>query len=568
MTDRSDSAALLENGADARPVGRRDFVGLLAASGVAAVGARLPAAEWLRAVGARGATAPDSRIEILLGEPIGTIAPEIYGHFIEHLGGVIYDGVWVGEDSSIPNVRGVRQALIDALKPIGPAVMRWPGGCFADWYDWRDGVGPRGERPRRTNTWAESREIRDLGNIPQRFDPNAFGTNEFIRFCRAIGAQPYLASNVRTLPASVFHQWIEYCNSPAGSTTWADVRGQDGECEPFGVRFWGVGNESWGCGGNFTPEEYASEFRRYSTWAVPNNGIPLAFIGSGPSGGDMDWSRRFFRALRERNAVNSMWGWALHHYCSAGGEAIKYSDTDWYDLLASANRMESLITDHWQVMREVDREHRVKLVVDEWGAWHKMTTNVEPQHLFGQQSTMRDALVAGLTLDTFNRHADKVAMANLAQLINCIHSLFLADGPKFVKTPSYHVFAMHASHQGGQGVRTVVSAPTVHWTGAQNAAHSLWGLNGSASLKERSLILTVTNSHLTEPRETEIAVRGGKIRSVVATVLTAHSIHDVNTFEQPDVVAPTTASVRASSGALVYTFPAASVTKLEIMLSG
>jgi alpha-N-arabinofuranosidase len=559
---------------DGKPVARRDFVGLLAAGGVAAIGARLPAAEWLRLAGGRVAAAPDSRIEILLDEPIGTIAPEIYGHFIEHLGGVIYDGVWVGEDSPIPNVRGVRRELIDALKPIGPAVMRWPGGCFADWYDWRDGVGPRSERPRRTNTWAESREIRDLGNIPQRFDPNAFGTNEFIRFCRAIGAKPYLAANVRTLPANVFHQWIEYCNSPAGSTTWADVRGQDGERDSFGVRFWGVGNESWGCGGNFTPEEYASEFRRYSTWAVPSNGVDLSFIGSGPSGGDMDWTRRFFRALRERNAVNSMWGWALHHYCSAGGEAVKYADADWYDLLASANRMESLITDHWQVMREVDREHRVKLVVDEWGAWHKMTTNVEPQHLFGQQSTIRDALVAGLTLDTFNRHADKVAMANLAQLINCIHSLFLADGPKFVKTPSYHVFAMYAAHQGGQGVRTIVSAPSVHWTGAQNAPRSLWGLSGSASLTDRrtggpadrQLTLTVTNPSLAEPRETEVAIRGGTVRSVQATTLVASDIHAVNTFEEPEVLVPRQADVRSSSGPLVYTFPPASVTKLEIML--
>jgi alpha-N-arabinofuranosidase len=575
MTRRTDTEALVRTPTTTKTVGRRDFVSLMAAGSAAVVGAGLSTGAWLGTARWHASPAADSRIDVLLDEPLATIAPEIYGHFIEHLGGVIYDGVWVGEDSPIPNVDGIRRALVEALKPIGPAVMRWPGGCFADWYDWRDGVGPRDQRPRRTNFWADSREIRDLGDIPQRFDPNSFGTNEFMRFCRLIGAKPYLAANVRTLPAKVFHEWIEYCNSPAGSTTWADVRGQGGDREPFGVRYWGVGNESWGCGGNFTPEEYASAFRRYSTWAVPNNGVPLAFIGAGPSGGDVDWTRRFFRALRERNAVRSMWGWALHHYCSAGGEAIKYSDTDWYDLLASANRMESLITDHWQVMREVDREHHVKLVVDEWGAWHKMTTNLEPQHLFGQQSTIRDALVAGLTLDTFNRHADKVAMANLAQLINCIHSLFLADGPKFVKTPTYHVFAMYSSHQGGQGVRTVVSAPGVHWTGAQDAARSLWGLNGSASLAAggraggpagRQLTLTVTNPHLTEPRETEVAVRGGSIRSATATTLAARSVHDVNTFDQPDLITPTRANVRASGGAFSYTFAAASVTKLEISL--
>jgi alpha-N-arabinofuranosidase len=552
-----------------KPIRRREFVAL-----VAAAGTRIGAAGWRGPTRQGGPVAPDSHIEILLDEPIATIAPEIYGHFIEHLGGVIYDGVWVGEASPIPNVGGIRRALVEALRPIGPAVMRWPGGCFADWYDWRDGVGPRAERPRRTNTWADMREIRDLGNIAQRYEPNAFGTNEFLRLCRLIGAQPYLAANVRTLPARVFHEWIEYCNSPAGSTTWADVRERGGEREPFGVRYWGVGNESWGCGGNFTPEEYAAEFRRYSTWAVPANGVEPAFIGAGPSGGDVDWTRRFFRALRERNAVGSMWGWALHHYSSAGGEAIEYSDTDWYDLLASANRMEALITDHWQVMREVDREHRVKLVVDEWGAWHKMTTNVTPAHLFGQQSTIRDALVAALTLDTFNRHADKVVMANVAQLVNCLHSLFLADGDRFVSTPTYHVFAMYAAHQRGQGVRTVWSAPTVRWTSAEGAPRSIWGLNGSASLTDRraggpaarQVTLTVANPSLAEPREAEIGVRGGSIRSVTATSLAARSVHDVNTFEQPETVVPRRSEVPVRAGSLVHVFPAASVTKLEIEL--
>jgi len=556
----------MRNGTDDRPprLRRREFMGLLAGAGAAVAGMpRRPLRAWSRV-----AAQADSRIEILLDESIATIAPEVYGHFVEHLGGVIYDGVWVGEDSPVANIGGIRRALVEALKPIGPAVMRWPGGCFADAYDWRDGVGPQERRPRRTNTWENDRGIRDLGTIPQRFEPNAFGTNEFLRFCRLIGAQPYLAANVRTLPAQVFHEWVEYCNSPAGSTTWSGVRAAGGDPDPFGVRYWGVGNESWGCGGNFTPEEYAGEFRRFSTWAVPTYGAELSFIGAGPSGGDVDWTRRFFRALRERNAVGSMWGWALHHYCSAGGEAVAYTDVDWYDLLASADRMESLITDHWQVMREVDREHRVKLVVDEWGAWHKMTTNVAPAHLFGQQSTIRDALVAGLTLDTFNRHADKVAMANLAQLINCLHSLFLADGDRFVLTPTYHVFAMYAAHQGGQAVRTVVSAPGVHWTGERDAPRSLWGLNGSSSLTGRRLTLTVTNSSLTAPRETEIAVRGGTLRSVVATTLAATDVHAVNTFEQPNRIVSVTKNVAASGRVLAYTFPAASVTKLEITLGG
>src|SRR5216117_3012593 len=228
--------------------------------------------------------------------------------------------------------------------------------------------------------------------------------------------------------------------------------------------------------------------------------------------------------------------------------------------------MESLITSHWQVMGESDRERRVKLVVDEWGARHKMTTNLDPAHLFGQQSTIRDALVAGLTLDTFNRHADKVAMANIAQLVNCIQSLFLAHQAQFVVTPTYHVFAMYAAHQGATSVRTLWSAPRVSWTDKQGAAQGLWGLNGSASLHEKTLTLTVTNPSLTEARETEIALRGGAAQSVRVTTLAAHTVHDVNTFTAPNVVAPTSTDVaaRGGGGTLAYTFPPASVTKLEI----
>jgi alpha-L-arabinofuranosidase len=539
---------------------RRDFVTSAVAGGLALAGAPL-----VRAAGRRRARLADSRIDVLIDEPIGTIAPEIYGHFVEHLGGVVYDGVWVGEGSRVPNIGGVRRALVDALRVIHPGVVRWPGGCFADSYDWRDGVGPRARRPRRTNFWIDDAQIRALGNVSVKYEPNQFGTNEFMRFCRLVGAQPYLAVNLRTLPARSFLEWVEYCNSPAGTTTSADARAAGGDREPFGVRYWGIGNESWGCGGNFTPEEYAAEYRRFATWAVPTYGVPLAFIGSGPSGGDFEWTRRFFRAMAERRSFDRLWGWALHHYCSApNGEAVAFDDTAWYDLLSNANRMEGLITSQWQVMGESDREHRVKLVVDEWGAWHKMTTNVDPTHLFGQQSTIRDALVAGLTLDTFGRHADKVAMANIAQLVNCLQSLFLVHEDKFLLTPTYHVFAMYAAHQGANALRMVTSASPVSWKDGQQRERSLWGLNGSASLQGDKVILTVTNPHLTQPREAEIAVRGKAVRSAMATTLAARDVHDHNTFEAPHAVQPATTPVTAGTSPFVYRFPAASVTKLEI----
>jgi alpha-N-arabinofuranosidase len=517
----------------------------------------------------RRARIPDAHVEVLLDEPIGTIAPEIYGHFTEHLGGVIYDGVWVGEGSKVPNVGGVRRALADALRVIKPSVIRWPGGCFADSYDWRDGVGPRARRPRRTNFWIDDPRYKDLGIVPATYDPNEFGTSEFLRFCRLVGAQPYLAVNVRSLPARAFWEWLEYCNSPAGSTSWADIRAAGGDRNPFGVVYWGVGNESWGCGGNFTPEGYASEYRRFVTWSVPQYGVDLRFVASGPNGGDLEWTRRFFAAMAERGSLDRVWGWALHHYCSAGdagADAVAFDDRGWYELLASADRMEGLVTAHWQAMRQADREHRVKLVVDEWGAWHRTAPLVDPSHLFESQSTIRDALVAGLTLDTFNRHADKVAMANVAQLVNCIHSLFFAHQAQFVVTPSYHVFAMYAAHQGATSVRTLWSAPRVSWTDKQGAAQGLWGLNGSASLRQKTLTLTVTNPSLTEARETEIALRGGAAQSVRATTLAAHTVHDVNTFTAPNSVAPTSADVPAPGGTFVYTFPPASVTKLEIVL--
>ena len=541
---------------------RRDFVTSTMVGGVALAGMGLGTTGRRRA-----SWVADSRIDVLLDEPIGTIAPEIYGHFVEHLGGVVYDGIWVGEQSRVPNIGGIRQAIVEALRPIRPSVIRWPGGCFADSYDWRDGIGPHEQRPRRTNFWVDQRALRELGNVPAKYDTNHFGTNEFIRFCRLVEAQPYLAVNLRSLPARAFFEWLEYCNSPAGSTTLAAQREAGGEREPFGVRYWGIGNESWGCGGNFTPEEYAAEYRRFATWAVPDYGVNLVFIGSGPSGRDLEWTRRFFRALNERRDLNRMWGWALHHYTSApNGEAVAFDDTAWYDLLASADRMDSLITAQWQVMGELDREHRIKLVVDEWGAWHRMTTNLDPAHLFGQQSTIRDALVAGLTLDTFNRHADKVAMANIAQLVNCIHSLFLADEAKFLVTPTYHVFAMYATHQGAHAVRVVTSAPTVRWRDGEEQDQSLWGLNGSASVRDDALTLTVTNPHLTEPRETEISVRDAAVGAIGATTLAARDVHDHNTLEEPDTVAPTTANVRADGSRFVYRFPAASVTKLEMKL--
>jgi alpha-L-arabinofuranosidase len=525
------------------------------------------------------AQSPSARIEVLPNEPIATIAPEIYGHFVEHLGAVVYDGIWVG-NSKIPNVQGIRKALVDALRPIRPSVIRWPGGCFADQYDWRDGSGPHKARPQRANFWVDSREwpkeARKDG--PETFDPNHFGTVEFVRFCRQVGAEPYLAANLRSLPAQDFWRWVEYCNSPAGSTTLARLRAADGETQPLNVRYWGIGNESWGCGGNFNADEYAVEFRRFTAW-VPSYGVQLALIGSGPNGNDREWTRRFFEKAG-RSGLGKLWGWGAHHYSwnvSGGrtrdwfegkGDALKFEEEQYYELFREGDAMDTLIQSQWGVMSENDPQHRVKLAIDEWGSWFKPGTEPFPEALLGQQNTMRDAVLAGLTFDIFHRHADKVAMANIAQLVNCLQSLFFAHEDRFAVTPTYHVFAMYADHQGGQSLRTEVAAPSVSYTRNGRPA-SLRSLSSSASLKDGRLTVTVNNLHMTQPVTVDLTVRGASLGAAEAVTLAAGDPRAHNSFAQPNVVQPRTVSGIAAKGSVVtHTYPPASVTKLRFQVGG
>ncbi|MFN7994513.1 MAG: alpha-L-arabinofuranosidase C-terminal domain-containing protein [Bryobacteraceae bacterium] len=543
---------------------RREF--LRVAAGAAAIPA-------LRAAGA------DSSIEVLTGEPIATIAPEIYGHFVENLGGVVYDGIWVGEDSRVANLGGVRKELVEAFRRVKPPVVRWPGGCFADSYDWRDGTGPRSKRPKRTNFWADAGEWPKGANRqgPQNYDPNQFGTVEFARFCKLSGAQPYFAANVRGLTAQDFAHWVEYCNSPAGSTTLADLRGSDGERDPLGVRYWGVGNESWGCGGSFIPEDYATEFLRYTSW-VPAYGAPLHFVGSGPGDNDLDWTRRCFAKIAQKGSIDRMWGWSMHHYAwnSSGGrtkeweagkgDALRFDAAQYYELLREADLMDSFITQQWTVMGESDPKHHVKLVVDEWGAWYAPGTEPFAEALLGQQSTLRDAVLAGLTLDTFNRHADKVGMAAVAQLVNNLQALFFAHEDKFCVTPTYHVFDMYAAHQGAQSLRTLAAAPSISYR-RYSGAGSLTGLYSSASVRDKRLTLTVTNPSLDQARETEITIGGASAASGKAITLAASDVHAHNSFENPRAVEPKPGPAQASGSRFTYSFPPASVTKLEIALA-
>jgi alpha-L-arabinofuranosidase len=526
------------------------------------------------------AQSADAHIEVLVDEPLGTIAPTIYGHFTEHLGGVIYDGVWVGEDSKIPNVGGVRKAIVDKLRQIKAPVIRWPGGCFADSYDWKDGIGPRSRRPRRTNFWEVDPEATRLAaNSPQIYEPNTFGTDEFVRFCHLSGAEPYIAANLRSLPAIDFDHWIEYCNSPAGSTTLADVRAAGGSRDPYNVRYWGVGNESWGCGGNFTPQDYATEFRRFTTW-TPNYGVPLAFIASGSNDFDLDWARSFFeKLLTGRPFVNpNLFGWSVHYYTwnlsrgkthdwfAGKGDALAFDPVDWYELFSQGMEMERIVHDQWAVLGEYDHEHRVKLVVDEYGPWYRPGTALDPTHLLGQQITMRDAVHTALTLDIFNRNPEKMGMAACAQLVNCLNALFMTHEDKFIVTPNYHVFDLYMAHQGAEGIRADFSAPRVHYDRDGKPAY-FTGLNGSASRKDKTVTVTVVNPSVDTQRETELFVRGANVASASVSTLSNPDLHAHNTFEHEGVSAPQTKELTSRGGAVVCVFPPASVSKVTITLS-
>ena len=527
-------------------------------------------------------TQVDAHIQLLPSEPIGTIAPEIYGHFIEHLGGVIYDGVWVGVTSKIPNTAGIRQTFIDAMREIKAPILRWPGGCFADSYDWRDGIGPRSQRPQRSAFWNQE-------------DTNQYGLHEFMTTCQSIGCEPYLAADIRSLPARDFYQLVEYCNAPntampdAGINTLAAQRASNGSPEPFKVRYWGVGNETWGCGGNQTPEEYGELYRRFTTWLPKYLGQPeLRLIACGANGDDARWTAGVMKSITEQHRP---FAFSTHYYTSgsatkfAAGDALKYSNADYYDLLARGAFMDHIITDSWAALAETDRPHHVKLIMDEWGAWYGKGTELTPHYNLSQQSTMRDALLTGITLDIFQRHADKMAMANVAQTINCIHSLMLAEGDKFTLTPTFHVFKMYLPHRGAQSIRAEFSAPTIpnpiaqeavvggnSSTGSIEAARHLAGLSGSASIAltggGKLLTLTVVNPHLDQPMTTEVTVLGAAIASATGTVLNAPDVHAHNDFDHPDAVHPNPADIGSlTAGRLLQTFPPASVTCLQLTLA-
>jgi len=479
-------------------------------------------------------------VTVLLDEPIGTISPRLYGHFAEHLGCCVNQGLWVGEDSPIPNVAGLRSDVLEALKRLNVPVLRWPGGCFADDYHWEDGVGPRERRPRRVNIW-----------WGENVEDNSFGTHEFLNLCRQLGAEPYLAGNVGSGTPREMRDWVEYCNF-AGDSTLARRRAENGSPQPFNVTHWGVGNENWGCGGNFCPEDYAAEYKRFETYLRDFSGHKLFLAACGPNGNDAAWTRRFFEKLAGFPRIH---GFAAHYYTwnreGQFGTATEFTTEQYYGLLHKAMGMEQLIVEQRALLDELRPQNKVELIVDEWGTWHPPEPGRHPLHLF-QQNTMRDALVASMTLDVFHRHADKLYMANIAQMVNVLQALVLTSEDRMVLTPTYHVFDMYRPHKGATSVRVESDA--------------LPGLSASASINDHVLTLSVTNPHATSPLDATLRLRDGHFNEMAVTELSHKYIQAHNTFDMPGVVRPRNSMLMLGGREWQYTFPPCSVTVFRLSL--
>ena len=455
-----------------------------------------------------------AKIKLNLANQGAVINKNIYGHFSEHLGRCIYGGLFVGENSEIPNVKGMRTDVVEALKNIKLPVLRWPGGCFADEYHWEDGIGPKESRKRMVNT--------NWGGV---VEDNSFGTHEFLELCEQLGCDPYINANVGSGTVREMAEWVEYLNSEGDSTV-VKKRWANGRKDPWGVKFWGVGNESWGCGGNMRPEYYADEFRRYNTYCRNYGKNKLYRIACGPSEADLNWTENLMKiAGRHCDAIT------MHYYTlptgnwSDKGSATDFDQEAYYETLRRTWKMENIIRLNLDVMDKYDPKHRVGLIVDEWGTWYNVEPGTNPGFLY-QQNTMRDAMVAAINLNIFNSHADRVVMANLAQTVNVLQAVVLTDGDQMVLPPTYHVFDLYKNHQDATLVPVTVACDVVE--GVQQ-------LTASASVKDDVLTLTAANIAADKAEKVVLDITGMDAKNVTARILTG-KIDAKNTFEDQHAV--------------------------------
>jgi len=490
-------------------------------------------------------------------QPGPDIARHIQGQFAEHLGRDIYDGIWVGPDSAIPNTRGMRSDVVEALKAIKVPVVRWPGGCFADIYNWRDGIGPSAKRPVRKNDW--------WGGL----ETNAFGTHEFFDFAEQINTDTYVAINMATATPAVMREWMDYLTS-RGEDTLAQERRANGHAAPFKVDFVGIGNEAWGCGGAQTPEYFANEYRKFATFFHKNgatfhmhNDNSALRVASGPNNDDTKWMEVVLK-----NAGEQMDAISLHYYTVWHGDwaqrdsamATGFPASHWNEILYQASRMEEILRGHEAVMDKVDPKKRIGLFVDEWGTWYRTEPGTEPGHLY-QQNTLRDALVAGITLNIFHAHADRVRMANIAQAVNVLQAMLLTDGDKLAKTPTYYTFAMYTPFQDATFIPVNAPAPMLKAESGSFPAFTV----SAAKAKDGKTYVAVANADKDKGYKLSLDLGGLKGTKVSGQVLTAAKLDAHNTPGQKEEIAPAPFNGgRIAGGKLLLDIPAKSVVVVKI----
>lgn len=499
--------------------------------------------------------AQESKIELQTSKAQITISKHLYGHFAEHLGHCIYEGIWVGENSAIPNVRGIRTDVVKALRDMGIPNLRWPGGCFADEYHWKNGIGPKDKRPTMINT--------NWGGVTE---DNSFGTNEFLDLCEQLGCEPVITGNVGSGSVEEMSQWVEYVNSDNISPM-TDLRKANGRDKAWKVKFWGIGNESWGCGGAMSPEFYFDQLMRYSNFARDYGDNKLFRVAVGANVDDYNWTETMMRLWSKKSwwEQRLMNGLSLHYYtlCNGWGDkgsATVFTEKEWFSTLKNTCRIDELINKHLAIMDKYDPEHRVGLVVDEWGNWFDVEPGTNPGFLF-QQNTLRDAIVAGINLNTFNNHADRIAMANIAQMVNVLQSMILTKKEQMVLTPTYYVFRMFKIHQGATLVPLTVSCRDY-----SVGNESIPSINVSAS-KDASGKIHVTLVNLDPNADNPVTINLGLNQNVSVTgeVITAENMNDYNDFgQEPRVAAAKFDKFKVGNGQLNVTMPSKSVVCLEI----
>ncbi len=484
-----------------------------------------------------------AKISMNVANTGAVINKNIYGHFSEHLGRCIYGGMFVGEDSPIPNKKGMRTDVVEALKHIKVPVLRWPGGCFADEYHWEDGIGPKESRKRMVNT--------NWGGV---VEDNSFGTHEFLELCEQIGCEPYINGNVGSGTVKEMSEWVEYLNSEGDSTV-VQKRWANGRKEPFGVKYWGVGNENWGCGGNMRPEFYGDQYRRFNTFCRNYGKNKLYRIACGPNVDDWAWMDGVMKvAGRFCDAIT------LHYYThphgwEKKGHATQFDTEEYYLTMRKTAHMENLIKGHLAIMDKYDPKHKVGLIVDEWGTWFNVEEGTNPGFLY-QQNTMRDAIVAAINLDIFNSHCDRIVMANLAQIVNVLQSVILTDGEKMILTPTYHVFDLYKAHQDATLVPCAIEAC--------EAAEGVKSVTASASIKDSVLTVTAANVDCENAQQVTLDIAGMDLSKVSARILSG-DMHDKNTFEDQNAVHIVDFSdFTVENGAIVLNLPACCVVEVTV----